>query len=104
MNCIKYGLALITAVLSFVWKKTTSGTILPVWITFGIITTLFSFIWDLKVDWDLLHLKSHNFLLRDRITYDKHIYYISIFINFLLRCTWIFYISPVITKNLLGSV
>ena len=93
-NSIKYALSLTTAVLSFRWQKDNNFSILPAWITFAVITTIFCFFWDVLNDWDLFHLKSHNFLLRDRISYRKSTYYIFILINFILRCTWVLYISP----------
>ena len=67
-------------------------------------TTIVSFVWDATNDWDLLHFKSHNYLLRDKLIFTKKVYYTCLPINFILRCTWIFYISPKITQTLLGNV
>lgn len=102
-NSIKYALALITAVLSYMWKTDQNISIKPAWITLACLTTLFSFFWDLNFDWDLLYRHSHNFMLRDRITYSKSFYYVSIFVNFVFRCTWVLYISPYAVSTLIGS-
>lgn len=66
-------------------------------------TTLVSFGWDCVNDWDLFNCKARNWMLRDRIVYGKMGYYVCVGVNFLLRCTWVLYISPSIANNKLGS-
>lgn len=102
-NALKYFISLVTAALSYVFKLRYDYRIMPAWFVIGAITTIFTFYWDLRIDWDVLHLKSKNFLLRDKLIYKKHTYYISMVLNFFLRCTWVLYISPSITNHLLGS-
>ncbi len=53
LNTIKYGLSVITAVLSFQYRLGVQN-ILPAWLVFAAISTIYSYIWDLKMDWNLL--------------------------------------------------
>ena len=70
---------------------------------FAIISTLFSFLWDTKIGWDLLDTKSKNCCLRDELIYPKRNYYIWTFINFLLRSAWTLNISPSVVREFIGS-
>ncbi|MCL7030635.1 hypothetical protein MKW94_029892 [Papaver nudicaule] len=54
------------------------------------IATVYQLYWDFVKDWGILNRKSKNPWLRDDlILKSKNIYYISIFINVLLRLVWI---------------
>lgn len=92
-----------TAILSYMWQSSINSTVFPAWIVFALITAVYSWIWDMRVTFDVLNLNSKNFLLRDEITYPKINYYLWIVATLLLRLTWVLYISPNISKNLLGS-
>lgn len=85
------------------WQSSINSTVFPAWIVFAVITAVYSWIWDMRVTFDVLNLNSKNFLLRDEITYPKKNYYLWIVATLLLRCSWVLYISPNISKNLLGS-
>lgn len=74
------------------------------WIVVAVIATIFAFGYDVYNDWDLLHRHSRNYLLRDHLTFRKSAYYTCIVLNMVLRFSWIFYLSPNIVKNMLGSV
>ncbi|CAG8675930.1 13412_t:CDS:2, partial [Funneliformis caledonium] len=54
-----------------------------------IISSTYSLIWDLLMDWSLLQLDSKNYLLRDNINFKSYIYYFAIISNGLLRFSWI---------------
>lgn len=51
-NTIKYGLSLGSAVLAYVYKL--NSVLLPAWLAISIISTLYAYVWDLKMDWGLL--------------------------------------------------
>lgn len=50
INTLKYLTSLITLTLSFVYSSA-SKDIFPLWCVFSAISTIFSYIWDLKMDW-----------------------------------------------------
>ena len=62
-NTIKYSLSILTLVFSFLWKSGNQN-IFAAWLTFAISSTIYSYVWDLKVDWALLDRKATNCLLR----------------------------------------
>lgn len=101
-NGLKYTVALVSTILSYV-LDTNRNAIFPAWLIFAILTSLYTFFWDLKYDWLLLQKNSQHRLLRDRITYPKNMYYFLMVINLLLRCSWALTLSPNIVKNFLGS-
>lgn len=85
--------------MAYLWQSTNNQNVFPAWIVFAILGTLFSFIWDLKIGWDLLQKNSKNKCLRDHLIYPKRNYYLWIIINFILRSAWTFNISPNIVRN-----
>ena len=67
---------------------------------FQIISTLFSFTWDLFMDWGLGDRNSKNYLLRDRLMYpSKAFYYFAVFSNLFLRFCWVISHSKVIIHH-----
>ena len=95
-NAGKYVVALVATILSYLLQFN-RNTVLPAWIVFAIITSIYTYYYDLKYDWLLLDRNSGRFLLRDKITYPKKFYYILIVVNLLLRCSWVLTISPEIS-------
>lgn len=72
------------------------------WVAFLFISTIYSYAWDLKMDFGFLQKNSKNFLLRDRLYYPKKIfYYLVIVLNSVLRFTWTLTLSPDAFKNIL---
>lgn len=102
LNALKYTVALISTILSYVLDSD-RDRIFPAWLVFAIITSIYTFYWDLKYDWLLLSLNSYNRLLRDKLVFRKYFYYTLIFINLLLRTSWVLTISSNIVNNFLGS-
>ncbi|KAI9771920.1 MAG: protein-ER retention protein [Geoglossum umbratile] len=72
------------------------------WLFFVFLNSFYSFYWDVAKDWDLSIFDSnerdnpeHPYGLRRNLWFRaRGIYYGVIFINFLLRCTWSFKLSP----------
>lgn len=91
-----------TLVFSFLWKNGSSN-IFAGWLTFAIISTIYSYVWDLKIDWQLLDRKAEYCLLREKLTYLPRNYYIFMFLNLILRLAWVTTLSQNITDKLLGS-
>ena len=55
----------------------------------GLVATGYLIFWDVVMDWDLGHVKSKNFFLRDKLMYPKSSYYWTIESNFVLYFTWL---------------
>jgi hypothetical protein len=69
LNSIKFSLALLTAILAYVWQQQSNNSVqsslFPAWLVFAIISTTFSSVWDFKFSWDILHTHSKNYMLRN---------------------------------------
>lgn len=90
LNFFKYFSSLMVAIFSFISGMTSKTMFFNIWIVFAIISTIYSYSWDIKMDWGLLKTKN---LLREKLLYEKKYYYFAIVINFLFRCSWIMTIS-----------
>ena len=55
------------------------------------VATIYSYCWDLTMDWGLLKTKN---LLRERIKYSKYFYYFAMVLNLILRCVWTITLFP----------
>ena len=85
--------------LSFFWKSG-SDEIFAAWLCFAIISTIYSYIWDLKMDWSLMRLNSKNKLLRDKLTYSPVAMYYAIMVtNAIFRLAWVLTLSPSIVES-----
>lgn len=51
-NTVKYAFSLTTLTLSYFWKAG-HDTIFYAWIVFACMSTIYSYIWDVKIDWAL---------------------------------------------------
>ena len=52
------------------------------------ISTAYNLFWDIYLDWGLARKNNKNFLLREKITYPRLFYYISIIYNIIISTTW----------------
>lgn len=102
LNALKYTVALVSSILSYVLTKDRE-TVFPAWIIFGILTSVYTFVWDVKFDWLLFEKGSYRLLLRDKLIYSKSIYYVLMVLNLLLRFSWVLTISNNIVGELFGS-
>lgn len=93
-GAIKYVLSLITSVLAFYYKVGES-TIMGTWLMFAIISTIYSYIWDIKIDWELLKKNNLHPLLREKLIFGSpKIYYSIMVANFFMMIIWILTLSP----------
>jgi hypothetical protein len=64
-------------------------------VLFAIVSSLFAYFWDLKMDWGLLERNKVNPLLREKLFFGSpKIYYLIVVGNLFMRLTWIITISP----------
>lgn len=97
--------SLITALLSYLFQLNSKlySLIFWIWLIFAVLSTLYSYSWDIKMDWNLLQKNSENFYLRKIITFPKKFYYIVIFVNFIMRCSWTLILSSKIIEIIFGN-
>lgn len=67
-NTLKYMSSLVTAVVSYVYNLG-NANLLWLWIATSVLSTMFSYMWDLKFDWGLLEPNCKNKLLRKYLTF-----------------------------------
>lgn len=86
LNTLKYTSSVISTIFSFYNK---GNVMFILWIVAVVISSLYSFFWDLKYDWCFLQKGSKHFLLRNQLSYPhKSFYYGIIAANFIMRFTW----------------
>lgn len=101
-NSIKYVIALIVVVFSFLTTLDSQGPYLNFWIIFALISTFYSSFWDLKMDWGFLTPGIKNHLLRKSLSYNhKSYYYIAMSVNLILRFGWTLSISTDIVARIM---
>ena len=94
-NTLKYLFSLLTLTLSFTYNAYSSDILFPLWCVSSIISTLYSYLWDLKMDWGLLDKNAkHRFLREDLVYGSPAFYYIIMVANFFLRLSWVLTFSP----------
>ncbi|CAG8760111.1 16197_t:CDS:2, partial [Acaulospora morrowiae] len=91
VNAGKYFSTIILVYLSFLWHiNEKSIGLFASFIGIQIITSVYTFLWDVCMDWSLFMLNSPNFLLRDELAFKHHsFYYFAIILNLFLRFSWI---------------
>ena len=108
---IKCSLGILTILMSIASFYTQDNAALGVWVTVALITTLYTYHFDLKHDWGLLAQGSHGFwgddreervpfLLNSRISFQPFVYYLIFFFNLFLRLAWTFTISTGVVEFL----
>lgn len=91
---VKCSLNICTTLGSFFYNVYKSKYTLAIWIVLAVISTTYTFLFDLKIDWNLLSFQGRHKLLRPlRIIGHPAIYYVVIILNLFLRITWAFTIS-----------
>lgn len=98
-NTLKYLSSLLTLLFSFLYTSADKN-IFWAWVVFAMISTCFSFYWDIYFDWGLLQKSKRNPYLRDDLCYGgRGLYYFIMIINFVLRLSWVFSLSPNIVAS-----
>ncbi|GES98664.1 EXS family protein [Rhizophagus clarus] len=89
INLGKYGSTIFAIVMSYRYRIASTSINRALWVIVQSISSIYSFIWDVKMDWSLFKLHSTNYLLRDELGFEHHwLYYCAIIINFILRMSW----------------
>ena len=94
---------MITLLLSYLYKAG-DDKIFAGWLFFTILTTIYSYCWDLKMDFALLEPGAPHRFLRKHLTYLPARNYYAIMVgNLILRLAWVATLSPSIVDNAFGS-
>ena len=74
----------------FLFGSTNYNVTKSLWIGSQTFSSIYTFIWDILMDWSLLQLDSKNWLLRDELSFEHHsVYYFAIVSDGLLKFSWI---------------
>ena len=97
-NAAKYSTTFFVIIFSTLYSYNqtphTKNTFFGFWILSLLISSSYSYYWDVKLDWGLFDKKAEeNKLLREEIIYSTWTYYFAIFEDFILRYTWALSIS-----------
>eukprot|EP01038_Epipyxis_sp_PR26KG_P012138 gene12138-16250_t len=105
-NALKYCLALAVSILATIRSYYSNSqsmesmqTVLlleHMWLFLGVIATIYSYLWDVFIDWGLGDIlpQTKHFLLRPDIHFEPMTYYFAMIMNFFMRLGWAFVISP----------
>lgn len=91
VNAGKYFAGILTILFNFMVADGSPYVSKSFYIGFAIFSTLYSFGWDILMDWDLLQGSRQdltNRLLRDRYEYPPSIFLFAAVTNFFLRFAW----------------
>ncbi|KAG0172174.1 hypothetical protein DFQ29_008490 [Apophysomyces sp. BC1021] len=88
LNAAKYLTSIAAAVITGVRRMYPSSTMDMAWIFTCVISSCYTSIWDIKMDWGLLQPYSRHFLLRDELVFYHWTYYVAVPINVALRFAW----------------
>jgi len=92
INAGKYLINIFVAITSF--YASTNNIFNSIWWMFALISTVYSYCWDLKMDFGFLQ-EGPNFPLREKLSYkNKIFYYFCMIINLFLRFLWVLTVSP----------
>lgn len=97
LNAGKYLINIFVAIASF--YASTNSNYNSAWYLFAFISTIYSYSWDLKMDFGFLQ-EGSNFPLREKLSYkNKYFYYFCMVINLFLRFMWVLTVSPEIVLS-----
>ncbi len=87
LNAGKYFSSIFVSILNII-KYTYNYSLVRLYVASYIVTTLYSYIWDIAVDWGLLRVRPKRVFLRDTITFQAKYYYFAMVSNLFLRFAW----------------
>jgi hypothetical protein len=97
VNAVKCLSAMVAIALNLIASHQTGAArrvMIWVWAVAALCSSLFAFVWDLRMDWGLVDLDSPNYPLRAISLFPAWSYYAAAALNFVLRLSWVITISP----------
>lgn len=93
-NCLKYAMAFTVALFGVLTPpESTTSIVKVVWFVMYVVSTLYTFAWDVLQDWGLGYW-SHQGLRKKRLFSKRTVYYIAIAADLMLRFNWLYSLIP----------
>jgi hypothetical protein len=93
INAGKYSMSILMNIANIFHSN--NNLALTIYIAIGVISTFYSYSWDLYMDWGCVRsFEKETYLLRSKILYPKWFYYYSMVTNFILRFFWTLSLIP----------
>ncbi|CAM9585643.1 unnamed protein product [Choristocarpus tenellus] len=92
-NALKYSMALTVALFGVLAPQDETRTVRIVWITMYVISTLYTFWWDVRQDWGLGR-REDGFLHKRRMYSRPAVYYSAVVVDLILRFNWLYSLIP----------
>ena len=93
-NCIKYAIRFVNTSLGFFYERDKGAVRFYFRIFVGAISSIYNVLWDIYIDWGLLRKNDKYFILREKITFPRIVYYIAMIYDVLIRAAWTWYFIP----------
>lgn len=93
VNAGKYMSSILVTVFSTLRTFYVEQGWLVLWVCGVLLSTMYTYTWDLRKDWNVAHTKAKHRFLRNKLLYSKYYYYFAMVSNLLLRCSWTLSIS-----------
>lgn len=102
INAAKYSSGLVVITASAIRKSYPNAYTNVFWFLAIVVSTIFTFLWDLIKDWSLGHIRNvkHKFL-RSELLYPTSWYYTALLMNLGMRLMWTLTISPEAVRGVL---
>jgi len=98
-NAMKYFSGIIVVIASLTVQLTGAlGSLWYLWIIIYVIATMYMYLWDLFMDWDMFRYDPNSLLklrMRSHRIYPKHYYIFASVTNLILRFFWVMTLFPI---------
>ncbi|CAN0054746.1 unnamed protein product, partial [Ectocarpus sp. 6 AP-2014] len=93
-NCLKYSMSFTVALFGvFTPPHSTTTTVKILWFVMYVVSTLYTFSWDVLQDWGLGH-PVYGFLRKKRLFPRLSVYYAAVVLDLVLRFNWLYSLIP----------
>ena len=98
INAGKYFVSIVSSYLSYIYRG--DFTIFCLWVFVAICSAIYSFCWDIFMDWGFFEKNSPNLYLRSKLSFKNiKVYYYAIGTDFIFRLFFVLSISPEIVYS-----
>ncbi|CAB1117872.1 unnamed protein product [Ectocarpus sp. CCAP 1310/34] len=93
-NCLKYSMSFTVALFGvFSPPHSTTTAVKILWFVMYVVSTLYTFSWDVLQDWGLGH-PMYGFLRKKRLFPRSSVYYAAVVLDLVLRFNWLYSLIP----------
>ena len=94
-NLIKYFIRFINTTLGFFYERDKGKVRFYFRVFVGAFSSTYNILWDIYIDWGCFRKNNKNFLLREKITFPRFVYYFAICYDIIIRSAWTWYFIPI---------